>query len=106
MLHVYASTFSTSFLYHVLILIIEPPHKKANNLHMQKQSADQLHSNWEADQHLCFHYMDSITNLNLKFPASSNLLCLYSPVCVGPGWFCHAKAQFMMRNFARKVAVL
>ena len=38
--------------------------------------------------------------LNLKFPASSHLLCLYRPVCVRPGqvrnpncWFPHAKAQ-------------
>ena len=34
-----------------------------------------------ADQRLCFRYTDST---NPKFPVSSHLLYLYSPVCVGP----------------------
>ena len=37
--------------------------------------------------------------LNPKFPVSSHLLCLYSPVCVGPvwkphWWFSHHAAHF------------
>ena len=51
-------------LFCVMVYILEmrfinqPPHEKTNNLHRQKQSADQLCSNWEADQRLCFRYMD------------------------------------------------
>ena len=45
--------------------------------------------NREADQRLCFHYTDStillLLLLNPKFQASSHLLWLYSPVCVGHG---------------------
>ena len=50
----------------------------------ENKGADQLRSNCEADQRLCFRYTDSIF-LNPKFPVSSHLLCLYSSVCVGPG---------------------
>ena len=42
-------------------MLYEPPHGKSNNLHLRKQgrrSALQS-SNCEADQRLCFHYMDS-----------------------------------------------
>ena len=39
----------------------------------------------KADQRLCFCYMDSTISLpSSKFPASSNLLCLYRSVCVRP----------------------
>ena len=36
--------------------------------------------------------------LNPKFPASNHLMCLFSPVCVGPGqnpncWFSYAQTQ-------------
>ena len=53
----------------------------------ENKDADQLRGNREADQRLCFRYTDSTFPffLNPKFQASSNLLCLYSPVCVGPG---------------------
>ena len=48
--------------------------------------ADQLCSNCTADQRLCFCYMvQSLYFLNPKFQASSDLLWLYSPVCVRPG---------------------
>ena len=42
----------------------------------ENKGADQLHSNCEADQRLCFRYMDSkIPNfLHPKFQASSHLL--------------------------------
>ena len=47
-------------------------------------------------QFLCF--------LNLKFPASSHLLCLYSSVCVGPFqkshcWLSHDAAPITIRGF-------
>ena len=47
---------------------------------------DQLHSNREADQCLCFGYSDSTVPLLLKseFQASSLILWLYRPVCVRP----------------------
>ena len=53
----------------------------------ENKDADQLRGNREADQHLCFRYTDiqSLFFLKPKFQASSHLLWLYSPVCVGPG---------------------
>ena len=48
----------------------------------ENKGADQLRSNCEADQRLCFRYSDS--TIPPKFQASSLLLKLYSPVCVGP----------------------
>ena len=54
------------------------------NMHFayaKSKSADQLRGNHAADQRLCFLY--TIYFLNLKFQASSHLLWLYSPVCVG-----------------------
>ena len=60
----------------------------------ENKDADQLRGNREADQRLCFRY------LNPKFQASSLLLCLYRSVCVGPGrkphcWFSHEAAQLL-----------
>ena len=53
----------------------------------ENKDADQLRGNHEADQRLCFRYTASTIPLlpKSKFQASSNLLWLYSPVCVGPG---------------------
>ena len=51
----------------------------------ENKDADQLRGNREADQRLCFRYTDSTIPLLPKFQASSHLLELYSPVCVGPG---------------------
>ena len=53
----------------------------------ENKDADQLCGNHEADQCLCFRYMDwkSLFYLNPKFQASSYLLWFYSLVCVGPG---------------------
>ena len=54
----------------------------------ENKDADQLRGNREADQRLCFRHMDSaipLLYLNPKFPASSHLLLLHNPVCVGPG---------------------
>ena len=47
----------------------------------ENKDADQLRGNREADQHLCFRYIDSTIPLLPK----SYLLRLYNPVCVGPG---------------------
>ena len=54
----------------------------------ENKDADQLRGNREADQRLCFRYTDSTIPLpsKSKFQASSHLVWLYSPVCVGPGW--------------------
>ena len=53
----------------------------------ENKDADQLRGNREAGQRLCFQYTDSTIPVLLspKFQASSYLLWLYSPVCVGPG---------------------
>ena len=53
----------------------------------ENKDADQLRGNREADQRLVFatRIVQSLYFLNLKFQASSHLLWLYSPVCVGPG---------------------
>ena len=66
----------------------------------EKKGADQLRTNCEADQRLCFCYKDSAIPLFLypKFPVSSPLLCLYSSVCVKSVqkqhcWFSHYAAH-------------
>ena len=53
----------------------------------ENKDADQLRGNREADQCLCFRFSDSAIPLVPKYEilASSHLLWLYSPVCVGPG---------------------
>ena len=69
----------------------------------ENKGADQLHSNCEADQRLCFRYTDSTITLLSKSKISSlysHLLCLYSPVCVGPVgkpycWFSHEAAHLL-----------
>ena len=66
----------------------------------ENKDADQLRGNREADQHLCFHYIDSTIPLLSKFEISSHLQKLYSLVCVGPGrkpecWFSHDAAHIL-----------
>ena len=54
----------------------------------ENKDTDQLRGNREADQRLCFHYIDSTIPLLSKSEISSlysSLLWLYSPVCVRPG---------------------
>ena len=51
----------------------------------ENKDADQLRGNREADQRLCFRYMDSTIPLLSKSQDSNHLLWLYSLVCVGPG---------------------
>ena len=60
---------------------------------LENKRADQLSGYCTADQHLCFHYVDSTSPL--KFQASSHLFLLYSQVCVGnpEDRFSHEAAQ-------------
>ena len=81
----------------------EPRHVKINIKHMRNKDEDHLRGHHEADQHLCFHYMDSTLSLLFKFEISSHLLCLYSSVCVEPVqkphcWFPHEAAQMIMKS--------
>ena len=71
----------------VLSKLFEPPHVKTNNLHRQKKGSDQLRSYCEADHTYVFavRIVQFLYFLIPKFPASNHLLCLYNPVCVGPG---------------------
>ena len=70
----------------------------------ENKDADQLHGNREADQRLCFHYLDIVQflfYLNPKFQASSSFLCLYCPVCVRPVrkphcWVSHEAAHILL----------
>ena len=64
----------------------------------ENKDADQLRGNREADQRLCFRYIDSTIP-----QVSSHLLWLYSPVCVGPGriperWFSRDAAQITFQG--------
>ena len=68
----------------------------------ENKDADQLRGNREADQRLCFRYIDSTIPLlpYTKFQASSYLVWLCSPVCVRTGrtpecWFSHVAAQLL-----------
>ena len=61
--------------------------RKPDFCHGENKGADQLRSNCEADQCLCFRYTDSTIPPLLipKFQESSFLLWVKRPVCVGPG---------------------
>ena len=62
------------------------------------RGADKKRGNHAADQRLCFCCIDSTVLLppKFEFQASSHLLWLYSPVCVGLGWK-HRRQFLMMR---------
>ena len=77
----------------------------------ENKDADQLRGNREADrdreadQRLCFRYLNSTIPvlLNTKFQASSHFQYLYSLVCVGPGqnqhcWFSRVAAHLIFRS--------
>ena len=70
-----------------LILGIEQEMRKHAFCTCENKGTDQLSCNCAADHHLCFCYTDSTIPLLPKstFQASSHLLCMYSPACVGPG---------------------
>ena len=82
------------FFIQALLLTLEHYHmnhtmRKPDFCICKNKGADQLSSNCEADQRLCFRYSDSTIEflfyLYPKFQATSLRLWLYSPVCVGPG---------------------
>ena len=61
----------------------------------ENKDADQLRGNLEADQRLCFRYIDSTIPL-----LSKSEMWLYSLVCVGPDlkqerWFSHDAAHLV-----------
>ena len=69
---------------HVHVVLYEQRREKTGFLHLcENKDADQLRGNREADQR--FFFATSLYFLNPRFQASSHLLCLHSPVCVGPG---------------------
>ena len=45
--------------------------RKQDFCQCENKGADQLHSNYKADQHLCFRYMDSTISLLLESEISS-----------------------------------
>ena len=55
---------------HIIVIKYEPPHRKKNK---NTKGADQLRINCEADQCLCFFYMDSTIPLLSKSTISSLL---------------------------------
>ena len=60
----------------------KPRHEKTGFCLHENKGADQLRSNCEADERLCFRYMDS-TILSLLTPKIlSFLLCVYKPFIV------------------------
>ena len=72
------------------------------------KGADQLRSNSEADQRLCFatRTVPSPLFLNQSIPASNHLLCLNSTVYVGPVrkphcWIFHVAIQIVMTKWQR-----
>ena len=69
----------SAYAYNLFQMIIEPRHEKTNILH---KDTDKLHGYSEADQPLCFRYIDSTIPLLSKSKISS----LYpSFVAVQPG---------------------
>ena len=52
-------------------MIFEPRHEKTNILHVRKKDTDQLRGYLEANQRLCFRYIDSASPLLSKPEISS-----------------------------------
>ena len=65
----------------------------------ENKDTDQLRSDCEADQRLCFRYMDSTIPLlsKSKFPASCLLLCMYS--LVGNPKKCFLMSKLIFYNY-------
>ena len=74
----------------------EPPHQKTNNLHIcESKDTDQLH---EADQRLCFRYMDS----TILMSEISVFFCY----CTGQWtWFPYNKGSFDIFVLGRNMGV-
>ena len=60
-----------NFFTYTLFLLFEPYREKTGLLHMRKKDADQLRGNREADQRLCFRYIDSTIPILCKYEISS-----------------------------------
>ena len=75
-------------LFNMFIAICKMSHimRKPTICICENKDADQLRSNHEADQHLCFGYKNSTIPLYSKSEISSlgHFLCSYSSVCVRP----------------------
>ena len=67
----------------LLVCVLNEPRRKKTGFFAYALTKMQISGNREADQCLCFRYIDS--TIPLQFQASSHLLWLYSLVCVGPG---------------------
>ena len=74
------------------IVLYEPRHEKTGFCLCENKDADELRGNREAVTAKLISAFDfakrivqSLYFLNTEFQASSHLLWLYSPVCVGPG---------------------
>ena len=84
----------------ILLLTLEPPHEKTNNLHRQK-TKPQISFAVTAKLISAFVFatqMQFLFFINPKFQASGLLLCLSSLVCVRPAWkqncwFSHTQAH-------------
>ena len=76
----------------------------------ENKGAVQLHSNFTAVQHLCFCYIDSTISFSFylypKFQASTHLLWLNSPVCVGPAWSETPKTGYLITQLKQNLACL
>ena len=71
----------------VKLIIFEPRREKIGFLHMRKQNEISFAVTAKLISAFVFaiRIVQSLFYLNLKFQASSHLVWLYSPVCVGPG---------------------
>ena len=62
-------------------MIYEPHQEKTNILHIcENKGADQLRSNCEADQRLCFRYTASTIPLLVKSEEGGGLICAHAPI--------------------------
>ena len=77
-----------TFLRWIILALNEPRRERKPPFCIcENKDADQLRGNREADQRLVFatRIIESLYFLNPKLQASSHLLWVHSPVCVGPG---------------------
>ena len=79
----------------------EPPRGKTNNL--QTQISFAVTAKLISTSVFTTRIVQFLLYLNLEFQASSSFLCLYRPICVGPGrkphcWFSHEVAQMLLTN--------
>ena len=72
-------------LFNIVLYEFEPRHKKTGFLHMRKQRRRSVTAQLISAFVCATQILLSLFFLDPKFQASSHLLWLYSPVCVGPG---------------------